>query len=281
MTTAAFDTREMLRRTARDGLDLHAGSTGYDTARDGVTALLAVLDSQVIARELLFEFDDGTRLSCIASGRRLVRLLEPAPRNLKANKVALFMQDEIAAEDIDTLVDLLLELCERGRGFTLSTRTPSGGVDPSQGGLSIATLADALGLAMGSARAGVWTSDIAPFVERIAPLMAAGAFVSDSGIEPIAGTGDTATDVVDLARRLATGLLSPAFPLFPTLETAGIVTFGSPIGSGRHTIVAGRLGEFLVAEIAGEDVDATLSAWRAGAVEGDPSRLRQVGPGPV
>jgi hypothetical protein len=267
MTMAAFDTREMLRHTARDGLDLQPGWTGYETARDGVAALLAALDSQVIARELSIEFDDGTRLACMASGRRLVRLLEPAPRNLKANKVALFMQEEIAAEDIDTLGDLLLELCERGRSFTMSTRTPPGGVDPSQGGLSTVTIADALGLALRSGRAGIWSSDLAPFIERIGPFMTAGAFVSDGGIEAIGGTGDAGTDIVDLARRLATGLLSPAFPLFPTLETAGIVSFGSPAGSGRHTIVAGRLGEFIVAEIAGEDLDATLEAWRAAGAE--------------
>ena len=69
------------------------------------------------------------------AGRRLVRLLEPAPRNLHPNKVVLFVQEEVTADDLDTVVDLLIELCERGRHFTIVTEPSDAGLDPSQGGV--------------------------------------------------------------------------------------------------------------------------------------------------
>ena len=67
------DVKSILRRTATDGTEVPTGFA-YESARQGVGHVLSQIENQVLAQRMVFDFDDGTRLACIASGRRLVRL---------------------------------------------------------------------------------------------------------------------------------------------------------------------------------------------------------------
>lgn len=258
---AMTDLKSVLRRAAADGTPDRSGFP-YESARQGVAHVLSQIDSQVLAQKVVFEFDDGTRLDCIASGRRLVRLLEPAPRNLQANKVALFMQEEVTADDLDTVADLLIELCERGRHFRIATEPSDAGLDPSQGGVSTTAIAARLGLSRPD------DMDLAPadalsvFIDRIEERLVAGVLVQDEDVSLFKGEGDEAARAVAWSERLLAGLLSPSFPLLATLESCGMVVFGLSGPADRHLLVAGRLGNFLVAAVDDRDLAATIATWR-------------------
>lgn len=252
--------KDMLRRAARDGNAEHSGQYAYGSAAEGVLRFLAQVESLVVAREVVTTFDDGTRFSCIASGRRLVRLLEPAPRGLTASRVALFMRDGVTADDVVPVADLLIELSNRGRSFTISSCAPTVPIDPSQGGISTAAIAAALGLSTPDDEEHAAATTMASCVERLTPLLIAAVIVRDDGVEELTGTDDALRDIGRQARKLMDGLLTPTFPLFPTLETDGLLTFAG--NRGRSVLVAGRLGEFLVAELDAADLDRALDLWR-------------------
>jgi hypothetical protein len=255
------DVKSILRRTATDGTEVPTGFA-YESARQGVGHVLSQIENQVLAQRMVFDFDDGTRLACISSGRRLVRLLEPAPRNLHPNKVVLFVQEEVTADDLDTVVDLLIELCERGRHFTIVTEPSDAGLDPSQGGVSTSAIAERLDLAKANDRKLASSDDLPVFIERIDESMLAGVLVQDESIAVLKGDGEEATRMIAWANRLLVGLLSPSFPGLATLESSGLIVFGLSGPAERHLLVAGRLGSFFVAAVEGRDVAASLAIWR-------------------
>ena len=70
--------KTILRRAARDG----SGSPDrveYETGPAGVARMLEQVAAAVLSQRLSFEFDDGSRVVCEASGGRVLRLLAPAP----------------------------------------------------------------------------------------------------------------------------------------------------------------------------------------------------------
>lgn len=260
--TQMADVSTMLRRAAADGYPVRPDFR-YDSARQGVALVLSQIDSQVLAREVVFDFDDGTRFACIASGRRLVRLLEPAPRNLHSNKVALFVQGEVTADDLDTVADLLVELCERGRRFEIAIGPHDAGIDPAQGGVSTGAIACLLDLYLPAKSDILPADELSALAESLEDKLIAAALVQDDEIALLKGEGAEATRILDWCDRLLAGLLSPSFPALATLESCGVVVFGLAQPADRHLIVAGRLGRFLVAALEGADVTDTLGKWRA------------------
>jgi hypothetical protein len=254
--------KAMLRRSARDGT-APPGRVGYATGPAGVAHMLEQVDTAVLGQRLGFEFDDGSRLVCETSGRRLVRLLAPAPPGLSAEQAALFDRDELAADDLRGLADLLFGLCERGSGVAMTAEPLGDEIDPAHGGVAPAAIAEAAGLP-GAAlfEPGAGASQEA-FLDALRPSLQAVVLVEGEEASLIHGEGDEAAFLVDWVDSSLGILLSPGFPLLGTLETNGILVFALPETAGCHLLIAGRRGSLVVATVKGGDVAATLDRWRA------------------
>ncbi|MCB2124541.1 MAG: hypothetical protein H6897_02380 [Rhodobacteraceae bacterium] len=253
--------KEMLRRSARDGT-AQPGRVRYVTWSDGLAGILEQVDIAVVGQRLNFEFDDGSRLVCEASGRRLVRLLAPPPAGLTAEHMALFGRDELSVGDVHGLSILLRGLCERSAGFAATAEPLGEAAGPVRGGVDPGAIAEAAGLP-GEAMPGTGEGTAQEaLLEGLQPLLQAVVVVEGEEAALAQGEGDDAARLVDWVENALTKLLSPAFPLLGTLETNGILVFALPEGAGRHLMVSGRRGQLLVATIKGCDVAATVDLWR-------------------
>lgn len=253
--------KAMLRRSARDGT-AQAGRFQYATAAAGLARMLHLFDTAVVGQSLRFDFDDGSRLVCEASGRRLVRLLAPPPPGLPAEQVALFGRDALAVDAVGALSVLFRRLCERGSGFALSAEPLGEGGGPARGGIGPAVIAEAAGLpreALSETGDGMTHEAL---LAALQPLVHAAMLIEGEDATLVCGEGDEGALLVDWVENSLGKLLSPGFPLLGTLETHGILVFALPGKTGRHVLVAGRCGSFLVATIEGGDVGATADLWR-------------------
>ena len=124
--------KAMLRRSAHDGPS-QAGRAVYASAQAGVARMLEQFDTAVLGQQLSFEFDDGARLVCTASGRRLLRVCPPAPPGLTAKQSALFARGELAGEDAALVSDLFVGLCEGSGGFVVTVEPLGDGVASASG----------------------------------------------------------------------------------------------------------------------------------------------------
>ncbi len=251
-----------LRRSARDGT-AQSDRVEYRSAQDGVVRILEQVDFAVLGQHLGFEFDDGSRLRCEVAGRRLVRLLAPAPPGIPAEQAALFDRDELAADTVPVLSSLFVGLCERGSGFSLTSEPTGGETDPARSGVDPAAIAEAAGLPDGTVpETGEVTSHEA-FLDALQPMLQAAILIDGDESSLILGGEDEVAFVVDWVENSLGNLLSPGFALLGTLETNGILVFALPETAGRHLLVTGRRGGLVVATVTGGDVAATLDLWRA------------------
>ncbi|SPH18235.1 hypothetical protein DEA8626_01767 [Defluviimonas aquaemixtae] len=253
--------KAMLRHSAQDGTP-RLGRVEYATAQAGVARVLEQVDTAVIGQQLSFEFDDGARLVCTTVGRRLVRLLPPAPPGLTAEQTALFDLDELRGEHAQGLSNLLVGLCERGAGFAMRVEPLGEGVAPASGGVEPVAIAEAAGLpgeAMFETGAGKLHET---FLDALQASLRAAILIDGEVSSLICGEGDEAALVVDWVESSLEKLLSPGFPLLGTLETNGILVFGLPEAAGCHLLIAGRRGNLVVATVKGGDVAATVDLWR-------------------
>jgi hypothetical protein len=250
----------LLRAAADGGADLSVSR--YANASEGVAKVLWQIESQVLAQRIDFKFEGGTRFACIASGRRLLRLLEPAPRNLPPNLVALFVRKEILPEYRTEVGELLMSLCERGRQFTVTSEPIETDADPSQGGVSPLAVSESLGLRTQKDGGEAPEAILDEFVERIAGAMIAGVLVHDEDVTILKSDPTDPVRVSDWSAKLLERLLEPSFPLLGSLETSGILVFRGADASDRHMLVAGRLGRFVVASVNGGDASRTLKHWQ-------------------
>lgn len=253
--------KAMLRRSAQDGTP-RPGRVEYATAQAGVAGILEQVDTAVLGQQLAFEFDDGARVVCTTAGRRLVRLLPPAPPGLSAEQTALFGLDELTGEHAQALSGLFAGLCERGTGFVMRAEPLDEEVTPASGGVEPVAIAEAAGLsgeAMFETGAG---KSQETFLDALQASLRAAILIEGEGSSLIRGEGDESAFVIDWVESSLDKLLSPGFPLLGTLETNGILIFALPETVGCHLLVAGRRGSLLVATVTGDDVAATVDLWR-------------------
>lgn len=254
--------KALLRRSARDGT-ARPGRVEYGTGSTGVGRLLDQVDIAVLRQRLCFEFDDGSCLLCVASGRRLVRLLPPAPPGLTAEQLALFDRGCLAPEDVQALCKLLGGLCERGSSFAMTAEPLANEIDPTHGGVEPAAIAEVARLPS----AGPFEPEDYPsheaFLDALGTSVESVLLVEGEDALLVRGEGDAAAFIVDWAESALEALLSPGFPLLGTLETSGILLFALPETAGFHLLIAGRRGSLLAATVKGGDVAATLDRWRA------------------
>jgi len=260
-----------LKRTATDGRIL-ADRQDYETPVEGVARLLDEIDGTVIGRRLKVDFADGSRLSALVTGRRLVRLDGQAPAGLPADQAALYGREGLATEDAAEVAGLLAGLCGRGPSYLLSKSAPGEAIDPTQAGVSAAAIAAALGLEEREAPADDGRN-LEVFLDALGERVIAAALIEQDEIALIRCDEETpeAAFLLDWAAQVGERLLTPDFALYATLETGGLLVFAGARGSDRHLAVAGRHGRFLLAALEGADSAATLDCWRHVTLADSPS----------
>ena len=254
--------KTMLRNAARDGM-APRDRVKYETGRAGVAHILEELGTAVLGQRLSFEFEDGARIVCEASGRRLVRLLTPAPARLTPEQVALFDRDDLAGEDAQGLADLLVGLCERNSGFAVTAQPLGDEIGPAHGGVAPAAIAEAAGLSGDTPVETGNDPSHQAFLDALGPSLQAAVLVEDEAASLICGEGDEAAFIVDWADSSLDKLLTAGFPLLGTLETNGILVFSLPETQDRDLLIAGRRGSLVIATVTGGHLVETLDRWRA------------------
>ncbi|MBF9030854.1 hypothetical protein HKCCE3408_10665 [Rhodobacterales bacterium HKCCE3408] len=249
--------RSALKRAASDGR-IGSGPASFSSPEGGAARILDALDAIVMPRHMTLVFDTGREVGCEVAGRRLVRFVAPAPDGLSPGESELFDGRELTAEDADHAVATLMAVCRDCASVQIRT----GGVaDTTETGIETTTLLSILGV-------GSDEDDSAPgdALDRIAAAledrMQASLFVHDETMDVLLGDGDAVTELGDWAADMLERVLAPGFPLASMLETDGIAVFAFPGTSGCHAMIAGRLGQYLVALFDGADPSETLAAWR-------------------
>ncbi len=254
--------KSMLKSAARDGT-APPGQIDYETGRVGVARMLEKLGTAVLGQRLSFEFEDGSHFVCEASGRRLVRLLAPAPAHLIPGQVALFERDELSGDDAQGLADLLVALCERNSGFAVTAEPLGDEIGPAHRGVEPAAIAEAAGLPGESLFETGKDPSHEAFLDALGPSLQAAIVIEDEDASLICGEGDEAAFIVDWAESSLDNLLTAGFPLLGTLETNGILVFALPETQGRDLLIAGRRGSLVIATVRSGHLAETLDRWRA------------------
>ncbi|MBF9035442.1 hypothetical protein HKCCE2091_14440 [Rhodobacterales bacterium HKCCE2091] len=250
-----------LARVASDGLSA-GDSAGFLTPADGVACILDRIDLAVLPRKLRFRFEDGSDLTCLAGGRRLLQLLPPAPEGLSPQTAALFDGRMLGPAEAEPVANALIAVT--GQHETFRLRAEPDATDPAMGGIGTEAIAAALGLAPADDDDADEGDAIDAFVAALTPNLRGALWVDDQEIEVLNGSDAEVEALSDWAAVLLERLLAPGFPLAASFETDGILVFIPPAGTEGHALVAGRLGQFLVAKVEGADPAATLALWQDG-----------------
>lgn len=254
--------RAVLRRAATDGA-IHRQQEPFADPSAGAALMLEHIERTMLARKLVFEFDDGARFGCIASGRRLIRFAAPVPAALGRDLSRLIDGSQLTAQDAEAAAALLRAVCDGRSALTVRPETPEVRPGPTETGLAPAAVRGALPLpesppdtARDADLLQALLADLGPGLR--AALSLAGdedLTVETGGQEAVSGLSTWAADTLDR-------VLSPDFPLAQSLQTRGILVFGAPQGADCHRLIAGSGGQLLIAEVDGPDDAATLAAWR-------------------
>lgn len=102
------------------------------------------IDTTVMRRRLTFTFDTGAVLHLEAAGRRLVRLMDPAPSSLPPPQAALFGK-ALEPGDADDVAAILSAVCDGADHVTVGSGVIPDAADPTETGLATASLSEALG----------------------------------------------------------------------------------------------------------------------------------------
>ena len=254
--------KTILKRAARDGTAA-PDMVEYATGPAGVARMLEQLGSAVLGQRLRFEFEDGSRVVCEASGRRLLRLVGPAPSHLIPKQAALFSRDELAGDDVQLVADLLVGLSDRNARFAVTTEPLGDEFGPTHGGIAPEAIAEAAGLNGGLQVATGEDPSHEAFLDALGPSLQAAILIDGEDASLIYGEGDPAAFIIDWAEGALDNLLTAGFPLLGTLETNGILVFSLPESAGRDLLVAGRRGSLVIAAVTGGHLAETVDRWRA------------------
>lgn len=253
--TGADRIRDLLRRAARDG---RLAGAAPATPEAALARIVEAVDAAVLARRLAIRLG-GAELGCAVAARRLLSLEAPAPEGLPAEAVSLFGRS-LSAEDAAAVAALLHALAGQGGDFEIRTGAPPAGPEPAFGGIAASALAAALGVEAAPGPVDPLAAGIAALGETVIGAL----LIEGEEISLLAG-GPAGEALAEEAGAVLDRVLVPDFPLFGTLETAGALTFAAA-GADRHLLVAGHLGRYLLAAVAGSDAAETLARWRAAAL---------------
>ncbi len=225
--------------------------------------ILRHIDATVIGRRLTLTFDDGALLLCDATGRRLIRLLPPIPKGLYPEQTTLFDGEDLRRERAQLLAAMLMQLCEKRNSVRITAEPLATDLDPAEGGIAPATVAALLGVqdpvATGSSRPDI----LERFVAALGPRLRCAVVLSGEEFIHVVGEEAEVAALADWAADTADVLLGPDFPMAPALESDGVLALAPTPGASCHTVIAGRLGQVLIATIEGHDPGKTLDQWRA------------------
>ncbi len=251
--------RSVLRQASHDGVVLDGAKT-FESAADGASLIAEQIGKSVLGRKLTFQFDRGEPLVCIASGRRLMHFVKPVPKHLSTH-AALFDVADLRAEHAGGVAEVLLKAVEGQTNFKVTADPREGDPDPIENGISVEEIQAALGIEtrdIDEAKA----DTLAAFLEAIETRAVAALWVVDRDVTIALGADVDAADLSNKVAKTLQTTLDPKFPLAASLETDGVLTFGYGASPAEHFLIAGRIGQYLVAKISDGDEAQTLSAWR-------------------
>ncbi|MEM9318841.1 MAG: hypothetical protein AAGA70_07510 [Pseudomonadota bacterium] len=249
--------KSALKRTAADGL---AGGAArpVDSVEAGIAHIIDAVDTTLMGRRITIRIGDGQELHLDAAGRRLMRFAAPVPGQVPFDPTV-----ELKAEDAADVANVLRALFVPPTHVTITAKPTADAFDPTEGGLTPAKLREAAGLQPNQAHDREADLNMEPFVNGLQEKCLAALWIQEEDVALLAGEEARAAALSQWAAPMMERLLSPEFPLAAALETDGIAVFVLPDAADRHAIVAGRLGAYLVAEIAGADPSETLALWHA------------------
>jgi hypothetical protein len=255
--------REVLRDTARDG-PISTSVKSYGDASDAVRFILQSIDRAVLGRQITFTFDDGAALRCVASGRRLIRFLPPAPSGLEVH-APLFDVSDIRSDSAEAVAGLLAAICAPRSKIDVTADPRDDDPDPLESGIAPSDISDALGLDTTGGGDGSGAEALDAFLGDISGRLTAALWIVEKDISIALGDDNVAAKLAKDAAPFIELAMDPKFPLSASLETDGILTFCRRDDDPTHILIAGRLGQFLVAQVSDDDEPATLKAWRNNA----------------
>lgn len=245
-----------LRQVAADGLSI---GQAHDIAGpdEGAAHILDAIDATLLPRRLTITPSDGEALIIEAAARRLQRIAAPVP-----SVISLAGDEELKSDDADALVAGLIAFCRGQQTLEITVQPMTDPGDPAESGIAPATLRAQLSLPPAPPPVDLAADlNMEPFINALGASCLAALWIQDEDASLLAGPAERAGELSQWAAPMLERLLAPEFPLSAGLETDGIMVFVLPEIVGRHAVIAGRLGAYLVAEIEGSDPSATLRHW--------------------
>lgn len=227
----------------------------------GAALILDAVDGSVMGRRITVSAggSSGKALMLDASGRRLQRVAGPVPEHF-----AIRADVELKSSDAAALAAGLMAFCEGQSDLRITTQPIADAGDPAEGGIVPDLVREVLGLSPGGAETEIDPEadlHMEPFINALAPDCHAALWLQGEDVSLLVGDEARASRLSDWAAPMLEQLLAPEFPLAASMETDGIMVFVMPDSAERHTLIAGRLGAYLVAEVKGRDPSASIAAW--------------------
>ena len=254
--------RAVLKRAAADGT-LDRQLQGFDEPAAGAALMLDHVERTMLARKLVFEFDDGARFACIAFGRRLIRFAAPVPASLDAKLSALLDGSPLSPQDAEATAALLFAVCANRSALTARAETPEVRPGPTETGLAASAVRRFLDLPDGAAGPAHDEDTLQALFAALKPDLRAALTLAEDALTVETGAEDAVSGLSGWALDMLDRVLSPDFPLAHGLQTQGVLLFGAVAGADCHRLIAGSRGRLLIAEVNGTDEAATLAAWHA------------------
>lgn len=249
--------KAVLRKAAGDGVT-GPRAEPIASAEAGVAYILDAVDTTLLPRRLTVTASGGGVLILEAAARRLQRAAEPAPPSW-----GLATGTELKPEDASQIIAAMTAFCA-GQSSLLITAMPiSEAGDPTEGGIAPALLRETLGVTPPPPRDPEADMNMEPFITGLGKSCLAALWIQDGEVSILVGPKERAGLLSQWAVPMLERLLDAEFPLSAGFETDGLFVFVLPEAQGRHALIAGRLGAYIVAEIEGADPTETVAAWHA------------------
>ncbi|MEM9497156.1 MAG: hypothetical protein AAGA28_04490 [Pseudomonadota bacterium] len=252
--------KALLSRVAADGWN-GDGEVRYDDPAHGAGRLVSVVGTTLLGRRVTVAFSDDRRLIFDARDRRILRFVPPAPAGLAPDQADLFQTAYFSGDAAQVVAGMWRDLCRQSTGFRVSTEPLDDAGDPSAPGVSWLSVSQALNLPApdNAARDRTLERYLAAADGYLTAALIVGQTVSSPVVK---GTRDDTKALLDWVEAVAPRLLDPQFPLFGTLETNGVLMFAPDVADTEHVLLAGRLGDYMVATFEAQYQKAVFEIWR-------------------
>lgn len=259
---ARDDAQKDLRRTASDG-KLSGEWVEYGLADEALALFLQQVEQAILGRKLSVSLGDGTTFAALAAGRRLIRLLPPAPGGLSSGLAESFSSDELSAKDQDSALAALRAVFKASGRLRILAEPPPERLEViGDTGLRASSLFEAGGLSghNPAQSAGAERDIVDAFVAAMELDLKAAVWIEGDETSAVHGDEAAIASLAGWATRRLERLLAPEFPMAAGLETDGIFVFVPHEGAQR--VLLGHLGNILAAEISATSGTVALEHWR-------------------